>query len=226
MKKNLLALVCGIAFIQSVRSQTYNLDPAATVNVIAPYEELTIFDIYQINATDSNIVYGWTRVSVNLPSGWDYSLCDYPNCYTGIPASGQMDSVGGGYMGFLGVNINPYSIAGQGIVKIYVFDTNFPNSGDTLTWIINSSPVSIAENADLSSLKIYPNPATDRITINNGENPAGTSWTIFSLDGKMQMTGTFGQSGTIELGNLPCGMYLLHLDGNKSSGTVKFSVMK
>lgn len=209
-------------FIHS-KAQTYSLDPSNTIITVAPYEELSIFDIYQINETDSNIVFGWERISVNLPSGWDYSLCDYPSCYTGIPNSGTMDSVGGGYMGFLGLNINPFSIPGQGIVKIYVFDSNFPNDGDTLTWIVNSSPVSVEENS-ISSISVFPNPVKNILTVEveSGEDTE-TEWRILSMDGKMVMTGNFNLNSNIDVESFPSGVYILHVVGIRKSFTTKFT---
>lgn len=214
-------VVVLIVFHSQTKAQTYSLDPANSVSVIAPYEELSIFDIYQINNTDSNIVFGWERISVNLPVGWDYSLCDYPTCYTGIPASGVMDSVGGGFMGFLGVNISPYSIPGQGIVKIYVYDMNFPNNGDTLTWIINSSPVGITEN-NTPLVTVYPNPATEVLFIEQDVNTF-SDWKIFGLDGKLISSGLFTSSPNIDVRSLAAGTFLLQLYGEGKISTAKFS---
>ena len=83
---------------------------------------------------------------VTVPSGWQYSVCDFGTCYSGIPVGpNTMDTVAVNGQGFLGLNIDPSGVAGSGIVKLYVYQNGFPNSGDTLTWTINASMVGIEE---------------------------------------------------------------------------------
>ena len=78
-----------------------------------------------------------------------------------------MDSVPVAGQGFLGLNINPYAIAGTGIVRIYVYQFGFETQGDTLTWIINSVPTAINSIAKASPVfSLFPVPATTKLNIN------------------------------------------------------------
>lgn len=219
--KKLILLVFLVTITKSSFSQTFTLDPGNVDTVFAPYDELTIFDIYPVNITNEKILFHWTKIAVNVPVGWDYSLCDYGNCYTGIPNGGTMDSVDVGGMGLLGLNISPYSIAGQGIVKIYVYDANFPNDGDTVTWVVNSSALGVEENF-ASLVSIYPNPATDFIMVNQ-ESFNFNEFTIYSIEGKLLVSGTLNLGSRIELNLIPNGTFLLQLNGKNGSFISKFT---
>lgn len=220
MKLFSLIIVFSLSFGFS-KAQTFTLNPGNVDTVYAPANTLTIFDIYPVNITSGDIIFSWTRVSVNLPLGWDYSFCDYGNCYTGIPNQGTMDTVNAGEMGLLGLNINPYAIAGQGIVKIYVYDGNFPNDGDTVTWVVNADAVGISE-IQQNGFSFYPNPVNDQLTINSHEISSGMTYTIYSMNGEIVSTETLTTDKKINTGNLPAGIYVLQINGDQKSFAVKF----
>lgn len=226
MKK--IVLICAIfSFGISAKSQTYTLTPGNVDTVEAPLNTLSIFDIYQNNITSSKILLSWNRISISLPVGWDYSLCDLGACYTGIPPGGTMDSVDVGQMGFLGLNINPFAIAGQGIVKLYVYDEAFPTNGDTLTWVVNASPVSVSEtNNEWNIISVYPNPSTNYFTINN--IPETCMLFIFDAVGKLiEQSQITSNQKTIDVSNYTNGVYTLTLVGaNKIVNRNKIIVQK
>lgn len=182
--KKLLLFFSFCSFGLFTNAQTYTLTPGNIDTVDAPFNILSIFDIYQNNISSQKILLRWTKISQSLPAGWDYSLCDLGHCYTGIPSSGTMDSVDVAQQGFLGLNINPFAIAGQGIVKLYVYDAAFPTGGDTVTWVVNAAPVSVEENYSVwNNLSVYPNPATSHITLVN--IPENCSAFIYNSVGKL-----------------------------------------
>jgi hypothetical protein len=218
-------LLTGLLFcfaLKSVSAQTFILNPGNVDTVYAPSNTLTIFDIYPINTTGGDIIFEWTRISVNLPTGWDYSFCDYGNCYTGIPTNGTMDTVGAGQQGLMGLNINPYAIAGQGIVKIYVYDNDFPNDGDTVTWVVNANTLGINEQS-ASHFSFYPNPSISYITIESSEISSTSNWMVYSISGEMLLNGILGGNKMISVENLPAGIYFLSVtDKDNRRQTVKF----
>ncbi len=203
------------------KAQTFTLNPGNLDSVYAAPNQLTIFDIYPVNITSGDIIFSWTRISVNVPPGWDYSLCDYGNCYTGIPNNGTMDTVSAGNQGLLGLNINPYVVGGQGEVKLYVYDSNFPNDGDTVTWVVNASFVSVDE-IPKNIFSFYPNPVNDQLTIYSDEINAGMSYAIYSMSGEIVLTETLSNDKNINTSNLPAGIYLLQISGDEKSFAVKF----
>src|SRR5690606_24723216 len=66
-------------------------------------------------------------------------------------------------------------------------------------------------------LKVYPNPATDKIRIDLSEDlHRNAQYKLFSLSGKMMQTGVV-QDGTIEISGLASGMYILEVE---TAGTI------
>ncbi len=155
----LFMAVCGTTF-----SQSYVISPSKTIIVSATANQLTIFDIYQRNISGNPLNLGWKRISLTIPSGWDYSLCDYGTCYPGLPDTGAMATVAIADSGFLGLNINPYSFSGTATASIYVYDKTAPSSGDTLTWIVHAGNVGIS-GIYKAAVCLYPNPAASYIKI-------------------------------------------------------------
>lgn len=226
MKKALLFLSI-VAFYSNVKSQTFTLDPGNVDTVEAPANILSIFDIYQNNISSNAILLKWTKISVALPAGWDYSLCDLGHCYTGIPASGTMDSVDVGQMGLLGLNINPYNVTGQGIVKLYVYDAAFPSTGDTVTWVVNAGSVSVTEISNVwNGVTIYPNPTSDFITLSGVPQTCFVS--VFEMTGKLVESFTVNQNQkTINTSAYNNGTYLMVIRNEKGIvGQQRFIVKK
>lgn len=220
--KKLLLIVFLFSTTKFTFSQTYTLDPGNVDTVFAPFNDLTIFDIYPINISNNKILFKWTKISINVPTGWDYSFCDYGNCYVGIPNSGTMDSVDVGEMGLLGLNISPYSIPGQGIVKLYVYDANFPSDGDTVTWVVNSGALGYDEIVDENSIQIYPNPAKEIVFINSKYQ--GTI-SIYNLEGKLinSFTNFIGEN-TVDMSQYDSGLYIIEF--TSESGVVRKKIIK
>lgn len=181
MKKLLLVSCLTFILIQG-KTQTYSISPNDTLIVTAPANQLSIFDIYQNNISGDTLYLAWNLISMNIQSGWDYSLCDYASCYTGLPSSGTMDPVMSSSMGFLGLNINPYAIQGTATVRIYVYDVASPSSGDTLTWIVSSEPAAVGEIIN-NDIVLFPNPADDFLYFSS--NTVISNYYILDQTGRM-----------------------------------------
>ena len=92
-------------------------------------------------------------------------------------------------------------------------DFTFLGSGD-YAWAYLTAPISVEEPA-FESLKIYPNPATEKLFLPNPENKL---YTIFDSQGKAVRTGN--ENGWISIQDLAKGNYLFELNG---SNAVSFS---
>ncbi len=77
-----------------------------------------------------------------------------------------------------------------------------------------SSLIGVEENNPLYKLKVYPNPATDVLYINNIQDPV--PYQIVTMDGKVTQTGIVNQQ--INVTHLPKGIYTLQI----GSGHTKF----
>lgn len=81
--------------------------------------------------------------------------------------------------------------------------------------------VSVNELGDQPGISIYPNPATDLITVVSNANLSGSSYTITDLLGKSVLSGKLvPESSKISISSLPVGMYLLKI-GEQNKQTFK-----
>ncbi len=205
----LFLLVCSLS-----KAQTYSISPAKTVTFSAAFYSVTINDIYMVKTTGSTLSVTWERVSMNLPTGWDYSICDLGTCHPGLPAGPitMNTSTSTTAESFLGLNIDPANIVGTGTVVMRVYQTGFPSNADTLTWIINAGPTGVKENLLATKLNVYPNPATNVLNIDAIDLKISKA-TIKTIIGTevMQLDLT-SDNTSIDISSLPEGIYLLTIE--------------
>ena len=68
------------------------------------------------------------------------------------------------------------------------------------------------ETIESDHIRIYPNPATTFLRISNDRN-SDSRYQIFSIDGRLLMSGVCKQEETINISRLPKGLYLIKVDG-------------
>lgn len=218
MNKLLLFAGLGLLTLTS-QAQQYSISPSHTIYVNAPYENFSIFDIYQHNITNNSIILEWELISNDLVSGWDFSLCDFGACYAGIPPAGRMDTVYAGGEGFLGLNIDPRTIPGTGTVRIYVYEASQPDDGDTLTWVVTAGPDGVGTGMS-PGISVYPNPATDIVNIDlrQAVTPIVSISLLNMLGQQVAGKAVENKIEQLDISNLPEGTYLLLLTDEKGEG--------
>jgi hypothetical protein len=170
--------------------------------------------------TPQAITYKWIRLSNTFPASWSYSLCDYGNCAVGIPSSGTMSPISqtdaeNGTIGFLHLNLTVGENYGQGKVEIYVYDENDFNNGDTVSWDITWTNTTGIDKLDELGASIFPNPVNDQLTVEIENSELVSAIRIYGIDGKEQYASNGVKStNTIDVGNLPDGVYFVELVGN------------
>lgn len=193
-------------------AQHYTVSPSSrSINMSATFDELTIRDIYMLNTSTTDIQLKWKLIANNLFPGWDFSLCDYTTCYTGLPAEGTMTPVPPGEKGFLGLNVCPYKIVGTGVVKMYVYEEGFMDKGDTLTWFVTSTASGINQVANSVTLSMYPNPAKETVAVQvDASDLSFSSLKVVDLLGKEWINKSVNQTLTkLDVATLPNGYYLV-----------------
>ena len=68
------------------------------------------------------------------------------------------------------------------------------------------------ETIESDHIRIYPNPATTFLRISSDRN-SDSRYQIFSIDGRLLMSGVCKQEETINISRLPKGLYLIKVDG-------------
>ncbi len=209
MKRTILYIFLFAAL--SFNAQTYTISPARSVTFSAVFFSVTINDIYMQKAPTTTLSVTWELISINVPLGWDYAMCDLGTCHTGIPAgpTTMFTSTVGGAEAFLGLNIDPTNIAGSGVVKVRVYVTGSPSNADTLTWTINAAPAGLQELASNDDVKIYPNPVSNTLYIDAQKLNARSIYLTDVFGRKVNAPYT---STTIDLSGLPVGFYLVTIE--------------
>jgi len=85
-------------------------------------------------------------------------------------------------------------------------------------------PVGITEKGGKpSSLKIYPNPSSGKITVEAKETASGATFSMMNANGQIVMTGKIIPPGIqLDIRNLPGGIYFIRLTNDKSVSLGKF----
>lgn len=113
-------------------------------------------------------------------------------------------------------DVNP----GNGLHFYYIFnvysdgtDTILSSPSNLVT--VNINPTSIGENNKVESLKLYPNPAKDQVTVSLPE-PCNGTLTIVTLWGQKVWSVPFANEVqlTVPLAGLSKGIYVVYIQGN------------
>jgi plastocyanin len=83
--------------------------------------------------------------------------------------------------------------------------------------IIVGTPTGIEETRGLIDVSVFPNPASDLITVKGSKNLPGTEYYITDQNGRQVLTGKLdGETTSIQISQLNKGIYYLQLEGQKN----------
>lgn len=182
------------------------------------YGEATDSDFYgdiPIGNDDgaSNSMY-WEVDSVNLPTGWEFSVCDQNICYPKGTQNIQWNLPGSG--GYLNMHFYPNGQDGEGLVVLKVNDSPNGNQVEYMTFRANATSTGITENT-LENVSLYPNPARDIVNISGGSK--NTNFEMVDILGKKIKTGKLDSEGSyrINTSSMLNGVYFVTFteEGNK-----------
>ncbi len=127
-----------------------------------------------------------------------------------------------GNAGFSAGGANFTSIAFSLSGEPYVVYEDWMNSQATTVMKYDSVMVGVNERQK-SKFSLYPNPATDKITIEIAEGQAPIQLSMMNLNGKKVLTRSLIKPKTqIDIGNLPSGVYFVRLTNDKTVEVGKF----
>lgn len=223
LKHTLLALALLLTAANLSFAQTFSNSPNDTINVIGMMEDMATLNIQQLNISSNTITLKWEKVSENIPSAWEASVCDNKICYTSLIDSGTMNPVNPADSGLLLLHITPHVNYGTAIVRYAVWDIANPDFRDTLTYILSvNNFTAVNEINILSDLSIYPNPAFDNINIETNLQTAFI-FSIIDFTGNEIRKG-FSEENSISLSTeeLSSGVYFIQIKSKDNVFTKKF----
>jgi hypothetical protein len=190
-----LLLIASLVFTVSGFTQVFS--PVTTDTTL--YGVATENDFYgdipiaNDNSTSSSMY--WEVDSVNLPAGWEFSVCDQDICYPIGTQNVQWNLPGNG--GYLNMHFYPNGQAGNGLVILKVNDSPGENQIEYLTFRANAASTAGIDKNSLEEITLYPNPAVDVINITGGS--ADTQLEMLDILGNKVKSGRLDLNGNYKI---------------------------
>lgn len=223
--KLLTALLFSLTFAVHVFSQTFTFEPGDLVTETVELESYKNIQVDMVHVGFDEMTIGWVTIENNMLDKWEYSSCDNGGCYSLLPDSATIGPLSDTVPGYIRLTVNPRDQMGTSTVKLYVYNTKYPDDGKFVTFQITAvSPTSITEPV-LKVISMYPNPATDYLML---ENPSSGSaqFELIDLAGKTLVEDIVNPLETkkIILGSFPKGIYFVRLQNSSDYETRKIII--
>ena len=187
-------------------AQNYTFSPGNEVFGVLEMDMYTEHYMYIGHDSPDSARITWRVIENTCPEGWDIQACDYQHCYTGLPNDGDMNPVPPGGQGYLRMIVNPFLIAGTGMLHLLIFPTGQPLNYVDAYYYFNTTALSTAQSAnDESSLIVLANEIVYT-------GPILGPIQLYSLGGEMIQQEMMQQpSVRMNLDGLAAGIYVLRL---------------
>jgi len=204
MKNLFTALFCFV--VGDYMAQNFSFNPGEEYTAELSMETFTDHYIYINHDSPDSVQVSWRVVGNTCPEEWHISICDWPNCYSYLPNTGDMLPVGPGDEVFTKLTLNPYSIPGEGDVNFWIYPTGQIEEHVDMTYHFSTEVLGISDHTvDVSS--IYPQPAADFVYL-KGFNPG--KYRVMNISGSEVMNFNITKDFTsLDLGSLENGIYFL-----------------
>jgi hypothetical protein len=225
MRKNFTLVIFLLAglFTSKVIAQDLHFenDTIILAQLFHPDSAFYQVETHVINGTSGDIEGRWVREELSMPDGWTTSICDKNLCYLSWKDSANLNLVAS-ESSIIDVRFYPAGNTGTGIVKVCYKDNANQAPSTCAVFILTLSTTS---NDNISPAKIdpviYPNPATDNISITQVEVVSRVE--LMNIVGKKIKTIETNGVTKMDISDLRSGMYLLNLidENNKVIKTVR-----
>lgn len=222
----MITLVSCVAFSCASFAQTFQWDTNDTIAVNLSPNTTVQYPTYQSAIGQDTVTLAIEIIYNDLPAAWDGMVCIYGTCLGTIPPVGTqatMAPISGAIQGMVRLTVNPFEGTEVAKLQVYVYDVNFPNDGDTATFLLNET-LGLNQIAELEPVLIAPNPANEAISIDVFEGAEALR--ILDMNGRTMHHETLTSAGklSVNVADLPAGVYTIQLsssEGVSSSRLVK-----
>lgn len=202
----------GCLFVGAValQGQSFVQHPDPLPPTVVYPDMANVMFVHFENLTDDSLRLRWRRMEMVQPEGWTTDLCDYGDCYIGVPASGWMNTAPPDVQPYLKLIVQPHQIPGQAYLHFRVYNAADQSDYTDVFITLLTPGVSAMQSPDLEALPVlYPNPAREGFTM---LNPVGrdVEVRIVASDGTTMWEGLVpaGQAIRVDASRWPSGMYL------------------
>jgi len=191
-----------------VNSQGYYHSPNDTLYASTTLDQQVTMNITQVHTSNDTLLFIWQKLNVDLPFGWDATICDNSNCNLALIDGDTTLPVLPGDDGLLLIHCTPHLTAGIGVIQYSMYEIHQPSQIDTLTWIIDANELNLSEILDVKGSFSVEN----NTLIWKGEALVNSSLKIVSLDGKNIDLDTKNSITEYSLSVLKPGLYWILLE--------------
>lgn len=212
MKKVILSLVAIISFAVANAQFTVWADHDFAYGPSSEFELVT--HAFVKNTSGSSVDYVWQMQRINFPTGWAAALCDKNICHdTGVYTA--QFTLAAGDSGILDVHTYPDSVGGNGSIKVTVYPVGNPGASQSDTFGFNAWALSAKNVSRQNEVEFYPNPTTSQLNINFATDKPVT-FQVCNILGQVKLQHTHvGKLTTIDVSELPTGIYFLGYTNDK-----------
>jgi hypothetical protein len=151
----------------------FSIEPTDSLVAEFPTDSLTrIFQIDFPNETPDSLGLTWRYIDGGWADGWDVNLCDFGECYTGVPSDADMLPMPEGGAGFLKLIVNSLDIEGTCFLHFWVWPTDNPDALVNVWFDLHNGGVNAVADTPRPIIEVHPNPcrAGQRIVLSMPPN--------------------------------------------------------
>ncbi|MEN9442477.1 MAG: hypothetical protein RLZ33_2554 [Bacteroidota bacterium] len=201
-------------------SQGYYHSPNDTLWASTTLDQQVTMNITQVHTSNDTLQFIWQKVYVDLPFGWEATICDNSNCNLALIDGDTTLPVLPGDDGLLLIHCTPHVTNGIGIIQYSMYEIHQPAQIDTLTWIIDANELYLSENSSISGSFSVENNSLIWI----GESLVNPTLILVSMDGTTIHLDTKNSTNGYSLSFLKPGLYwvLLENEGENYSQKIYY----
>ena len=152
----------------------------------------------------------WTREALLMPENSSSFICDANLCYAPHTSNCPFDSpneLNPGASFDLKLTYVDNGTADPAHIVVWVYEKEDTSSKIKVDFLFNKTIASTNATADVSKIKLYPNPANTAFSLQNANGV--TYVELFSLLGRKVMSYNLNGGRSIDISNLSKGIYIL-----------------
>ena len=173
-------------------AQQFSISPTDSLVSEFPTDSLTrIFQLDFPNETADSLGLTWRWVGGGWSEGWDVNLCDFGECYTGVPSDADMMPMPPDGAAFLKLIVNSLELDGSCFLHFWVWPTGNQDAFVDVYFDLRNGGVNAIEFLEASPApRAYPNPVISgqTVTLDGLNSPLSPSAVQrFGPDGKFHL---------------------------------------
>lgn len=210
--KKILTLSLSLTLGLAAHAQSFDAHPASsTVTGSSQEFELVLHSFIVNESADS--MFTWKRITNDLPSAWQASVCDAITCWSPTVDRSSLIIVPGD-SSILDPHFYLNNAAGSGHIQIAVWSGSDSANADTVEFFANTWALFAAKVSNDKAVKVYPNPTQGHLHL-DFESTGKVEVEIFDVLGKkMRSFSHEGEHSSMDLSDLPNGLYIIRISEN------------